>query len=54
MMNYVDIFNRRRFKEEYRQKGRDSMNINGLKQDYSFLFSGLNGAKNSNNLFAST
>lgn len=29
------------------------MNINGLKQDYSFLFSGLNGAKNSNNLFAS-
>lgn len=29
------------------------MNINGLKQDYSFLFSGLNGAKSSNNLFAS-
>lgn len=29
------------------------MNINGLKQDYSFLFSGLNGAKNSSNLFTS-
>ena len=29
------------------------MNIGGLKQDYSFLFSGLNGTKSSNNLLAS-
>lgn len=29
------------------------MNINGMKQDYSFLFSGLNGTNNSSNLFTS-
>ena len=29
------------------------MKISGLKQDYSFLFSGLNGTNNSNNLFTS-
>ena len=29
------------------------MRIGSLKQDYSFLFSGLNGVKSNNNLFTS-